>query len=63
MASVIGFVLRRISLYSFGLLNYVLYIAIAVRKGHFFRKSTEREKNELRLGKAEVSLILTLSRS
>jgi len=63
MASVIGFVLWRISLYSFGLLNYVLYLAIAVRNGTFFRKPTEREKNELLLGKAAVSFILKLSRS
>jgi Alpha/beta hydrolase family len=63
MASSIGFVLWWITLYSFALLNYVLYLGIAVRNGTFFRRSTEREKNELLLGKAEVSLILKLSRS
>jgi hypothetical protein len=63
MASIIGLFLWRIALYSFGLLNYALYFGIAVRNGSFFRKSTEREKNEFLLGKTDVSLILKLSPS
>ena len=51
MASVIGSLIWRVTLYSFGLFNYLLYLGLALSNGSFFRKTTEREKNEFLLGK------------
>lgn len=50
MASIIGSLIWRVALYSFGLFNYLLFLGLALGKGSFFRKTTEREKNEFLLG-------------
>jgi hypothetical protein len=55
MATMIGFLIWRITLYSYGLLNYFLYLVVGVRSGAFFRKPTEREKNEFLLGNPQTS--------
>jgi hypothetical protein len=50
MNSIIGLIIWRITVCSFGLFNYFLYLGLAIRNGTFFRKSTEKEKNEFLLG-------------
>ncbi len=58
MASIIRLLIWRTTLYGFGLLNYFLYLCLGVKNGTFFRKSTEREKNEFLLGNAKISIYL-----
>jgi hypothetical protein len=59
MAGIIGILIWRIALYSFGLANYFLYLGLSLSNGTFFRKTTEREKNEFLLGKASSPRLLT----
>ncbi len=52
MANFISFLIWRVTLYSYGLFSFFLYLGIAVRNGTFFSKPAEKEQNEFLLGRA-----------
>ena len=58
MANIIIYLIWQITLYSYGLFSFFLYLALAVRSGTFFSKPTEREQNEFLLGEATQCAIL-----
>lgn len=49
MARSHGF-LYNAAFYIFGLFNYCLYIALAMRSGAFFKRPTEQDKLQLAIG-------------
>jgi ABC-type transport system involved in cytochrome bd biosynthesis fused ATPase/permease subunit len=40
----------RLALYSFGILNWFLYLGIAISSGSFFKKVTEKDRLQLAIG-------------
>lgn len=50
MTTVVGILVWRTALYSYGLFNYFMYFCLAVKAGTFFVKPTEQDKNEFLLG-------------
>jgi fucose permease len=40
----------KIALYSFGLLNWFLYLGLAISSGSFFKKDTEQDRLQLDIG-------------
>lgn len=41
--------------FTYGLFTVVLYALIAIKKGTFFKKRTERQNLELQLGQSSIS--------
>lgn len=51
MASPVVKGLKAVLAFAYGLLSLILYILVGIRQGYFFRKTTEKERLELQLGK------------
>lgn len=48
--SLIQLTLWKLALYSFGILNWFLYLGLAISTGSFFKKDTEKDRLLLAIG-------------